>query len=247
LKPTRSKPVLFLADLHLPAGPSPFRDAFRRFCAGPAREASTVYILGDLFEYWIGDDVGLEQYADETAALRTLANSGVRVLIGHGNRDFLIGPAFLTAVGAQALEDASRIELQGTPTLLAHGDEFCIDDVAYQRWRRFCRNPIAQSVFRKLPRRARERVAGGLRKTSLVEKRMKPEDIMDVNDGAVRAAFQRHGVTRIIHGHTHRPAEHRYEIDGRDCERIVLADWRSERLEYLRVDESVIQRIRLSF
>ena len=237
--------ALLLADLHLPAGPSPFREAFLKFCKGPARDAADVYILGDLFEYWIGDDVGMSLYAAETVALLALSKSGTRVHFAHGNRDFLVGDDFLEAIGGALMDDPLRIELAGTATLLSHGDELCTDDVAYQRWRRFCRWRGAQKAFVKLPRSLRERIAGGVRRTSLVEKRSKAEDIMDVNDGAVRDAFKRHDVTRIIHGHTHRPGEHRYEIDGRECERIVLADWRPERMEYLRADKSGLERIQL--
>ncbi len=245
MKPTRSSASLLLADLHLPAGPSPFREAFLAFCAGPAREAADVYILGDLFEYWIGDDVGMELYGAETAALRALSDEGVRVHFAHGNRDFLVGSRFLEAGGTRLLRDPTKLELAGAPTLISHGDEFCTDDVAYQRWRRFCRNRPGQKIFVALPRALREKIAGGVRKTSLVEKRSKPEDIMDVNQETVRAAFVKHGVTRIIHGHTHRPAEQRYEIDGRACERVVLADWRPERMEYLRADEAGLRRILL--
>ncbi|HZP11371.1 MAG TPA: UDP-2,3-diacylglucosamine diphosphatase [Nevskiaceae bacterium] len=241
----RSNVALLLADLHLPAGPSPFREAFLAFCKGPAREAADVYILGDLFEYWIGDDVGMSIYADETVALLSLTKSGARVHFAHGNRDFLVGDNFFEATGAQRMDDPTRVELGGVATLISHGDELCTDDVAYQRWRRFCRWRNGQKVFVALPRSFREWVAGGVRKTSLVEKRSKADDIMDVNDGAVRDAFRRSGVTRIIHGHTHRPGEQHYEIEGRDCERIVLADWRPERMEYLRVDESGAKRIAL--
>ena len=241
----RSSAALILADLHLPAGPSPYRDAFLALCKGAARDAADVYILGDLFEYWIGDDVGMSIYADETVALLALTKSGTRVHFAHGNRDFLVGDDFFDATGVRLMDEPMRVELAGIPTVLSHGDELCTDDVAYQRWRRFCRWRDGQKVFVALPRSFREWVAGGVRKTSLVEKRSKADDIMDVNDDAVRDAFKRFDVARIIHGHTHRPGEQRYEIGGRDCERIVLADWRPERMEYLRVDERGAARIRL--
>ena len=238
--------TLLVSDLHLPAGPSPLRKTFLDFLAGPAREAGDVYILGDLFEYWIGDDVGLQLYGAETRALRALTDAGVRRVFAHGNRDFFVSDAFLEASGVALLDDPTRLHLGGVPTLISHGDEFCTDDVAYQRWRRFCRWRPAQRAFMRLPRAARERIAGGVRKTSLVQQRSKAEDIMDVNDGAIRNAFRKHGVTRIIHGHTHRPAQHRYEVDGRACERIVLADWRPGRAEYLRVDDSTCERVALA-
>src|ERR1043166_9337939 len=114
-------PSLFVADLHLPAGPSVFRERFRAFCAGPARDAGAVYILGDLFEVWIGDNVGLATYANEVAALRALTDAGVDVHFAHGNRDFLVGPGFFDAVGVKLLADPTRIDLAGQPTLLSHG------------------------------------------------------------------------------------------------------------------------------
>jgi UDP-2,3-diacylglucosamine hydrolase len=237
--------AFLVSDLHLPAGPSPLRQTFLDFLAGPAREAQDLYILGDLFEYWIGDDVGLEIYGEEIRALRALHDAGVGVHFAHGNRDFLVDGTFLTASGARLMDDPSTLELAGERTLVSHGDEFCTDDVAYQRWRHFCRWRAGQKMFSNLPRGLRERIAGSVRKTALVEKRSKADDIMDVNDAAIREAFRSRGVTRIIHGHTHRPAEHRYVVDGRACERIVLADWRPERMEVLRVDGSGFERIRL--
>jgi UDP-2,3-diacylglucosamine hydrolase len=221
--------VLLLSDLHLPAEPSPLREGFARFLAGPARQAQAVYILGDLFEYWIGDDAGLEDYAAEVGELRTLSNHGVRIGFIHGNRDFLVGHRFAAAAGVELLRDPLRIDLDGVPTLLSHGDIWCTDDHAYQRWRRFSRNPLAQRLFGLLPRGQRRKVAGAARSQSEVDKSHKPQAIMDVNQAAVRSAFQRHGVRRIIHGHTHRPAEHRYDAG----ERIVLADWHADRMEYL--------------
>ena len=230
--------TLLLSDIHLPNQPSPLRDAFARFLASPARAAETVYILGDLFEYWIGDDVGRREYGPEFAALRALSDSGVRVRFMHGNRDFLVGKDFAATTGVELLPDPLRLELAGVPTLLSHGDIFCTDDHAYQRWRRFSRNPLAQAAYHRLPESMRLRVAGTARAGS----ENKPSMIMDVNDAAVRAAFVRYDVQRIIHGHTHRPAEHTYEIDGRPCERIVLADWRPQHLEYLICDASSWRR-----
>jgi UDP-2,3-diacylglucosamine hydrolase len=234
--------TLLLSDLHLPTGPSPLRQGFARFLAGPAREAQAVYILGDLFEYWIGDDAGLEDYAAEAGELRILSNHGVRVGFMHGNRDFLVGHRFAAVAGAALLPDPLRLELDGVSTLLSHGDLWCTDDRAYQRWRRFSRNPLAQRLFGLLPRAQRRRIAGTARQQSEVDKSHKPQAIMDVNETAIRAAFTRYDVQRIIHGHTHRPAEHSHELGGRSGERIVLADWRPERLEYLVCDSHGLRR-----
>ncbi len=230
--------TLLLSDVHLPNQPSPLRAAFVRFLAGPARAAETVYILGDLFEYWIGDDVGQREYGPEFTALRALSDSGVRIRFMHGNRDFLVGKRFAAATGVELLPDPLRLELAGVPTLLSHGDIFCTDDLAYQRWRRFSRNPLAQAIYHRLPESLRLRVAGTARAGS----ENKPSMIMDVNEAAVRNAFVQYKVPRIIHGHTHRPAEHAYDIDGQACERIVLADWRPQRLEYVICDASSWRR-----
>ena len=234
--------TLLISDLHLPVTPSPLREAFVRFVAGPAREARALYILGDLFEVWIGDDAGLPEYTVECAALHALTASGVPVFFMHGNRDFLVDGDFARKTGVQLLPDPCRLELEGVPTVLSHGDLFCTDDVKYQRWRRFSRRPSVQGIFRRLPPGLRQRVAGGVQAKSAADKTMKTDDIMDVNEGAIRAAFAEHSVPRLIHGHTHRPADHAYEIGGRSCMRHVLADWRPDRIEAVRVDETGVRR-----
>lgn len=232
--------TLLLSDLHLPVDPSPLRDAFRRFLAGPAREAEAVYILGDLFEYWIGDDLGVLDYAEEIRLLAGLTQQGVQVFFQRGNRDFLVGTCFSALSGVHLLPDPVVVDLYGTPTLLSHGDLLCTDDVGYQRWRRFAHNAVVQRLFLTLPRAWRERVALRVRGRSNVQKRYKPEDIMDVNAAAVGACFRRSGARRLIHGHTHRPARH--ALDG-GCERIVLADWRPDRMEVLEVSPGGLRRI----
>lgn len=237
--------TLFISDLHLPDEPSPLREGFLRFLAGPARKAKAVYILGDLFEYWIGDDVGMQAYAAEIAALKALTASGVAVYFMHGNRDFLVGRRFAAATGVQLLRDPLVVDLHGRRTLLSHGDIWCTDDVGYQRWRRFSRNRFAQWIFSMLPLARRQAIAGGVRGKSASAKGNKAESIMDVNASAVAGAFCRHGINRIIHGHTHRPATHGDLLDGRNVERIVLADWRDDHLEYLTIDEAGAQRVAL--
>jgi len=238
--------ALFISDLHLPAATSPLREAFTEFLSGPARKAEAVYLLGDLFEYWIGDDAGLAEYSSERAVLHTLTASGVPVFFIHGNRDFLVGKDFARATGVTILPDPYRLDLHGVPTLLSHGDLFCTDDVRYQRWRKFARNAMTQGVFRRLPLETRQRILGGVRKTADSDKMQKDLGIMDVNEAAIRAAFQQHGVTRIIHGHTHRPADHAYEIDGKERQRHVLADWHPGRCEALSVDASDVRRVKLA-
>lgn len=237
------KPALLLSDLHLPPRPSPLREAFRRFLDGPAREASAVYLLGDVFEYWVGDDVGLQTYAAEAAALSGLVAAGTPVWFMHGNRDFLVGEAFGRRTGVWLLPDPVVVELGGQPTLLSHGDLFCTGDRAYQRWRRFSRNRLAQRLFLALPKQRRKRIAGGLRGESDIAKHDKPDAILDVSPEALEAAFGRYGVQRLIHGHTHRPALHRLELGGRIRERIVLPDWRPETMDYLAVSGAGVERL----
>ncbi len=234
--------TLFLSDLHLPDEPSPLREGFLRFLAGPAREAESVYILGDLFEYWIGDDVGLRQHAAEVEGLWRLHQSGVRTYFMHGNRDFMIGRRFAAATGMDLLHDPHVIRLQGQLTLLSHGDLWCTDDVDYQRWRRFSRNPLAQWVFRRLPEHRRQAIAGGLRGKSHDDKQSKSEAIMDVNAKAIGDALARHQVRLIIHGHTHRPANHQVPVAEQMAERVVLADWRPQHMEYLKASAGELQR-----
>lgn len=239
--------TLFVSDLHLPAEASPLRDAFARFLAGPARQAQAVYILGDLFEVWIGDAEGLREYTVERSSLRGLVAAGVPVFFQHGNRDFLVGQDFAQATGVQLLPDPFRLTLAGVPTLLSHGDLFCTDDVGYQRWRRFSRNGASQAVFRSLPAGLRDRIAGGVRARSGEQKALKSSAIMDVNEGAIAEAFAHHGVQRIIHGHTHRPGDHRYERPDGVRLRHVLADWHPGRCEALRVgDAGSVDRVLLA-
>lgn len=238
--------TLLLSDLHLPDEPSPLREGFLHFLSGPARDAQAVYILGDLFEVWIGDDIGLGRHAAEVSALHALSDAGVAVYFMHGNRDFLIGRRFAEATGARLLQDPVTIDLEGTPTLLGHGDRWCTDDLPYQRWRRFSRNRFAQWLFMRLSPERRRSIAGDLRGKSDQGKRMKTAAIMDVNAEAIAQAFQSTGVTRMIHGHTHRPDMHRLEIDGRRVERVVLADWRPDRMEYLEATRTNLRRCLLT-
>jgi len=237
--------TLLLSDLHLPPGASPLREVFLKFLAGPALNARRVYILGDLFEYWIGDDSGLRDYQREAEALAALVRYGVPVFLQHGNRDFLVGRRFSAATGVRLLADPVVVDLEGRKTLLSHGDLFCTGDRGYQRWRRFARNSLAQWLFLRLPAERRRRIVGGIRDRSDQGKSYKPEDIMDVSPPAIEAALRRHGVTQMIHGHTHRPADHDLMLDGQPCSRVVLADWRPQRMEYLRADASGLRRVTL--
>jgi UDP-2,3-diacylglucosamine hydrolase len=220
------KPTLFISDLHLsPARPA-LVDAFRAFCSGPARAAAGIYVLGDLFDSWIGDDQLREPVGSAVAnAIREVANAGTRVAVMVGNRDFLLGERFARTAGATLLPEQIVVDVAGTPTLLLHGDELCTGDAAYQRYRAFVREPRRQRRFLALPYPLRRGVGHLLRGKSRRAVAVKPERVMDVDGAAVEAVFRAAGVTRMIHGHTHRPARHHLVIDGRPCERWVLADW----------------------
>jgi UDP-2,3-diacylglucosamine hydrolase len=218
--------ALFISDLHLTEERPEANERFIAFLEDKARGAEALYILGDFFEYWIGDDdLGEPFNAVVVGLLRDVAKRGVQVSLMHGNRDFLIGERFCAATGAVLLEDPTVHEIGGVETLLVHGDTLCTDDLEYQAWRRKARDPAFQAQFlaQSLPERRRAIVQ--MREKSKEVIRGKTAEIMDVNDDAVRQALRRHGVRRLIHGHTHRPGRHALELDGERCERWVLPDW----------------------
>ncbi len=216
---------LFVSDLHL-AGNRPDTSAlFVHFLESRARQARAVYILGDLFEVWLGDDMILPGYQPVIRAMKALSDSGVALYLMHGNRDFFMGEHLMQLCGAKLLDDPSLIELDGIPSLLMHGDTLCIDDVEYIKFRAMVRNPQWQSdVLAKSPEE-RLALAKQFREISETETGNKTEEIMDVNQAEVERMFSSHKVQRLIHGHTHRPAIHDFEFNGRPVQRIVLGDW----------------------
>jgi len=222
--------TLFISDLHLdPARPEITR-LFGEFIDGEARGAEALYILGDLFEAWVGDDDPSETGAFVAGKLQALADSGVPVYFMHGNRDFLLGGEYAKRAGMAILPDPSVIELQGKPTLLMHGDTLCTDDVAYQQFRAQTRDPAWQAQFLSQPLAARlafaqqARAASQARQGELREAGTM-ETITDVSPATVAVAFSSHDIDTIIHGHTHRPAIHELEVKGKPRQRIVLGDW----------------------
>lgn len=236
--------TLFISDLHLDPARAALTDILLRFLAGPARGADALYVLGDLFEAWIGDDAP-DPLAETVAdGLRRLADSGVPIAFIAGNRDFLLGADYADRCGMRRLPDPSVVDLHGIPTLLAHGDQLCTDDAAYQAFRNQVRNPDWQADFLTQPVAARLAYAAQARAASAAHQRETAQTIGDVNADAVAALFAGYGIDRLIHGHTHRPGEHRHTVDGRTCERIVLADWR-ERGEALSIAATGIRRIAL--
>lgn len=229
-------PTLFISDLHLQPESPHLTRILLELLAGPATQSDALYVLGDLFDAWPGDDDAGDPFnAPVIAAFRALAGRGVPVFFQHGNRDFLLGEGFARATGGTLLAEEVVVDLHGTRTLLLHGDQLCTDDVAYQQFRAQVRNPAWQQMMLGQPLAARKQLARQLREGSDAAKAGKRMEIMDVNGEAVAAAFRRHGVDRMIHGHTHRPARHVHAIDGRERERIVLADWRGAGA-YLAVD-----------
>jgi len=229
-------PTLFISDLHLSPTRPAILDAFHGLLRGAAAHAAALYIIGDLFDAWLGDDQLRDPLAANVAiALAKRASAGTAVYLQRGNRDFLLGDRFATASRATLLPDAVVHDLYGTRTLIMHGDQLCTDDVEYQRFRAFWQDPAHRRRAEALPYLLRRGIAGLLRAGSRRANLAKSEAIMDVNSSAVEAAFLEHDVTRMIHGHTHRPARHTLEIAGRTMERWVLADWYRAG-SYLRVD-----------
>lgn len=220
--------ILLISDLHLEEGRPDITRAFLGLLAGRARTAESLYILGDFFEAWIGDDAMSPFQRSICQALRTLSDSGTKVFLMHGNRDFMIGKAFCKAAGCTLLKDPSVVNFNGEPVLLMHGDSLCTRDEAYMRMRRYLRHPLTLWVLRHLPLSTRHKLARKLRSESRAQTRMKANDIVDVTPDEVVRVMAESGVQTLIHGHTHRPAVHTVQLDGATAQRIVLGDWDHE-------------------
>lgn len=217
--------TLFISDLHLDETRPQIVAEFERFLREDARGADTLYILGDLFESWIGDDDDSDLAQSAASALRRLADSGVPIFFMHGNRDFLLGDAYARRSGMKLLADPQIIDLDDERTLIMHGDTLCTDDLEYLKFRALVRDPAWQRQFLAKPLDERRAFAARARAESRSHTATAKPEIMDVNADAVAAALRTHGVRRLIHGHTHRPATHHFELDGQSAERIVLGDW----------------------
>ena len=216
---------LFISDLHLEAKRPDITRAFLRFLEEQASQTDALYILGDFFEVWLGDD-NPDSLADQiSAALLALSRQGTAIYLMHGNRDFLIGKAFCRRSGATLLKDPTLIQINGERVLLMHGDSLCTDDIGYMRMRRWLRNPRSLFILRNLPLKTRHRIGRKLRNESQTRTRYKSLDITDVNQDEVLRVMRAHDVNTLIHGHTHRPAVHPLEINGKAVQRIVLRDW----------------------
>ena len=217
--------ILLISDLHLEEKRPDITRAFLLFLATRARQAEALYILGDFFEVWIGDD-GMTPFQHEIAdALRELSEAGTRIYLMHGNRDFLIGQRFCREAGCTLLSDPHKVQMNGEPVLLMPGDSLCTLDVGYMKLRRWLRNPLSLLILRNLPLSTRQKLARKLRNESRAQTRMKASDIVDVTPEEVVRIMAEYGVRTLIHGHTHRPAVHELIVNGQAARRIVLGDW----------------------
>lgn len=216
----------FISDLHLSAKQPHVLRLFFHFMQQIAPKADALYILGDLFDYWAGDDdLDSPFHRQVTRTLHAVASSGVSLFIMHGNRDFLMADKLAGACHATLLEDPVLIGIYGIPTLITHGDTLCAGDIEYQSYRKLVRNPVWQQQFLAQPLESRKSLIEELRTHSESEKQQKSNTLMDVTEAAVAELLRTHGFPRLIHGHTHRPMRHLHKVDNHECERWVLGDW----------------------
>lgn len=220
--------TLFISDLHLHESRPQLTRAFFQFLQEQAPTTEALYILGDFFDAWIGDDDDTDLAIQVTEHLKQLSNTGTHIYLMHGNRDFLLGNDFAKAAGATLIPEFTVIDLYGTPTILLHGDSLCTKDTAYQHFRAIARSAAWQQQQLSQPLEVRRQIAVQLREKSQSMNSLKAEDIMDVTPDEVVTQMRNAKVTRMIHGHTHRPARHPLIIDGQAAERIVLGDWHHE-------------------
>lgn len=217
--------TLFVSDLHLEADRPDIGDQFLAFLAGEASRADALYILGDLFEVWVGDDDPNTHYAVIKQALRELVDNGVTTYFMHGNRDFMIGNVFARETGVTILSDPYPVDFYGDKVLLSHGDALCIDDVQYQNARRITRDPEWQAMMLTKPLAERLAIAEHLRAESIAHGATIDQSITDVSQDEVLRVVRDHGVDVLLHGHTHRPAVHAVDLGDRVAKRVVLGDW----------------------
>ena len=221
--------ILFISDLHLCPERPEVNTAFFHFLQTSAAKANALYILGDLFEAWIGDDDPAPLSQQVIRALRVLADGGTALYFLHGNRDFAVGKRFARETGAILLKDHALISIGNEQVLVLHGDTLCTDDIAYQRFRRVIRNPLLLALMRYLPLRTRQNIGIKGRAKSMAANSNKSASIMDVTPATVSSMMNEYGVTTMIHGHTHRPCSHELVLnEGSAARRIVLGDWGSK-------------------
>lgn len=217
--------TLFISDLHLAPERPDIIHLFERFLDEQARHAASLYILGDLVEYWLGDDDEARGLASVFNKMKQISDQGVAMYLMHGNRDFLMGKQLAKRIGCKLIDDPTLVTFDKQPVLLMHGDTLCTDDVDYIKMRTFLRNPAWQNDFLEKPLAERIIMAKALREKSAEETRNKSAEIMDVNAAAVEQAFITHKTRLMIHGHTHRPYIHKLVVNKKPATRIVLGDW----------------------
>lgn len=234
--------TLFISDLHLNPNNSDLIQLAVDFLNTQATQCDALYILGDLFNFWLGDDLVPEAFSPIIEQLQKLHNSGIKTYLMVGNRDFMMGRKFAKQIGCELLSDSHIINLCGTKTLLLHGDTLCTDDIAYQRYRLWSRNTVLQWAFRHMPLKFRQGLADKIKQKSRKQKQTKSAMIMDANLAEVTRVMTKFGVTQLIHGHTHRPAIHSLEVSGKPATRIVLGDWHND-VSYLLCEQQRLQLI----
>lgn len=234
-------PKLFISDLHLnPAKPALTRLACD-FLDAQKQQVDEIYILGDIFNTWLGDDLVPDEFADFVTTLKALSTQGIKLYLMVGNRDFMLGHTFAKQVGATLLDDGFLLNIAGKKTLLMHGDSLCIDDVSYQRYRRVVRNTLLQRIFLAFPAALRQRISDKIKQKSQQKKQHKTAMIMDVNQAEVLRVMREQEIDLLIHGHTHRPAIHTLETQAaHTVHRIVLGDW-EDKVSYLLIDDRQLQ------
>lgn len=219
--------TFFIADLHLSENAPHLLKLFRNFMKQLAPQAKTLYILGDLFDFWVGDDEQSPLIDEVKLLIKQLVEQGVPCYFCGGNRDFLLGKGFAKECGLQLLPDYQVLDLYGIPTLVCHGDTLCTDDIRYQRFRKIVHQPWLQRLFQSLPLRYRVKLATKIRQKTVKDKSNKSAVIMDINQKSMLKICQQYQVTQLIHGHTHRPALHRDVLtpEGVVIKRLVVGDW----------------------
>ncbi len=222
----------FISDLHLSTQHAELTTLATDFLT-QTKKIDALYILGDLFNTWLGDDLIAPEFDEFIAALKQLGQQGVPCYFMVGNRDFMAGKRFTKLVSLTLLTEPHLINLDGIPTLLMHGDSLCTDDVSYQRYRKWVRNPILQAIAKASPRYFRQKLSDKIKQKSRAQKSEKSYEIMDVNQAEVERVMRAYNVTQLIHGHTHRPAIHPLTLNGKPASRIVLGDWGHGELSYL--------------
>ena len=222
---SRHVTLLFASDVHLAAHRPGAVAAFSEFLSGPVRRADRLYLLGDVFDLWLGDDDDRAPHPEVEAALAETVSAGVPIDLIRGNHDFLLGDAFAQRTGCRLVDEPHVIEVMGDRVVLMHGDTLCTRDVDYQAFRRYARDPGNQRAFLARPMEERAQEAARIRSASDSRTRIEPEDIMDVTGEEVVRVLSEFGASRMVHGHTHRPAIHELELETGPSKRIVLGDW----------------------